>query len=194
MFRDFDMFAPMAALGVVAVMSCLAGAFSVQSRWHWLLVSLVFVAAVPTLELVIAQSDLPTGLKRVRAFVSEEPRRSDEVRGRTWGFLAMRYWQLGDPNGGAIAADSAAKTVPSKTILTLLAAANQARGDLAGAMSAYHPALEHDSLDWRNWIGLGEVSLASGDTMRARQALNHAIEINPRSEYARVLLQRIPNN
>jgi len=192
LFRDFDMFAPLATLGVIGVSGWFFKAFESPGRWSWLLAGVALAAAVPTVELAIAQSDLDAGLRRARAFVLEEPKRSDAVRGRTWGFLAMRSWRLGDSNAAAIAADSAVTTAPTKTNFMLLAAANQARGDLAAARSAYQRVLELDPRDWRNWIGFAEVALASRDTLAAEHALDQALTINPRAEYARELLRRIP--
>jgi Flp pilus assembly protein TadD len=191
MFRDWDMFAGMAAMAAVGLASRLSGEGALPKKWRWLTVAIALAALVPTIELMIVQSDVSRGLARVEAFATQKPAKSEDVLGRTWGFLAMRYWQIGNMERAAGSADSAAARAPSKMILTLLAAADEASGRFDKARSDYRRALERDSLDWRNWIGLAEVSLQVGDTSEATAALQAALKIHPNAQAALELLRQV---
>lgn len=193
MFRDWDMFAGMAAMAAVGLASRLSGEGALPKKWRWLTVGIALAALVPTFELMMVQSDLSRGLARVEAFATQMPPKREDVLGRTWGFLAMRYWQVGNMERAADSADSAAARAPSKMNLTLLAAADEASGRFDRARTNYRRALERDTLDWRNWIGLGEVSLQVGDTSVARAALQTALRIHPKAQAALELLRQIPS-
>ena len=62
-----------------------------------------------------------------------------------------------------------------------LALVHETRGDLELAREEISDAIDHDRSDWRLWAVAARIEEASGDTAAARQSLDEARSLNPRS-------------
>ena len=63
-----------------------------------------------------------------------------------------------------------------------LALVRESAGDLAGASSWVDRAIEENDADWRLWLLAARIQTASGQAERARDSLNRAKALNPKSK------------
>jgi hypothetical protein len=205
MFRDWDDFCATGVAVSVLVAWTLAGMLRARPAHAWLAVAIAAGVAMPTLQWLEAQRDLGRGLVRVRAFVTEPPRRTDEERGKTWDFLGIRHVRLGNDAAAAHrddearreyqqAADAlshAAETVPSPRILQEWGLAASLAGDYPAARDVYHRCLEKDPRNAYVWMSLAAVEMNLRNLAGARTAGERVIELEPGNRDAAQLLHDI---
>jgi tetratricopeptide (TPR) repeat protein len=63
-----------------------------------------------------------------------------------------------------------------------LALVRERAGELGAARTAIRAAIERDRADWRLWLVAARLETKAGDAARAREALQRARELNPRSQ------------
>ncbi|HUK64154.1 MAG TPA: tetratricopeptide repeat protein, partial [Dongiaceae bacterium] len=205
LFRDWDDFC---ATGVAISMLTawtLAGLLRQRPARGWLAVTIAAGVAIPTLQWLEAQRDLTRGLARVRAFVAETPRRTDDERGKTWDFLGIRHVRLGNEAASAhrdddahrqyqTAADAlshAAETVPSPRILQEWGLAAALAGDYPTARDVYHRLLEKDPDNAYVRMSLAAVDMNLSDLAGAKTAGERVLALEPGNRDAHQLLHDI---
>jgi tetratricopeptide (TPR) repeat protein len=158
LFRDWDDFA--AAGAAIAIVSAwVAGeAIGRAPRHAWIGVGLVLAAAAPSLQWLAVHADFQRGLERVRAFVTEPPRRTPAERAKTWDYLGITAYRHERWTDAADAFANAAETGPSYRILLEWAMSATNAGDLEGAESTYHKLLALHPDAAFGWLGLGAVA------------------------------------
>lgn len=183
LFRDWDDFAATAAAVALLAAWLVAETLRAAPRRAWIGTAAALVAAAATAQWLAVGSDLPRGLRRVEAFVTEPPRRTDAERGKTWDFLGIRDAQLQRWDQAAVAMAHAAETVPSPRVLLQWAMAEEMRGHLAESQRVFRRALAaHD--DELGWAGLARVSLELGDAAEAARAAAALERLRPGSPQA----------
>jgi cytochrome c-type biogenesis protein CcmH/NrfG len=125
----------------------------------------------------------------VRAFVLEPPQRAPRERGTTWDFLGSRNFRLERWEDAAESFGHAASTSPSPRILQEWALAETMAGRYALAQKIYYRFLEKQPENPLGWLGLGQVSLHTGDLGEARRAARHLLEMEPGSPDAMNVLK-----
>ena len=193
MFRDWDDFATAGIALSLLVAWTLARMLDQTPSSAWLGLAIVASCAVPTVQWLGVHADLERGLTRVRAFVVEPPRRTDEERGKTWDYLGIRRLNLGmdaltarddavSKRQLALAADAfahAADTAPSPRILQQWALAATMMGDLETAQDVYHRMLARDPGNAMGWLGLATASFNKKDFVESRRAAERLLQLQP---------------
>jgi hypothetical protein len=186
--RDWDDFAA-AGVAFSLVAAWLVGAtLTAAPRHAWVGAAVAFAVALPAVQWLVHHTDLERGLRRVEAFVTEPPRRSDSERATTWDYLGVRNFSLEHWGASATAFARAAETGPSPRILVEWAMAETQRGDLATAQRVYRRVLDGDSTSIVAWRGLAAVSSRMGEFDVSRRAANRLLTLDPTSEEARAIL------
>jgi hypothetical protein len=205
MFRDWDDFCATGVSVSMLVAWTLAALLRPRPAWGWLGVAVLAGVAMPTLQWLEAQRDLNRGLIRVRAFVAEPPRRTDEERGTTWDFLGIRHVRLGNDAASAHRDDEAhheyvqaaeamshaAETVPSPRILQEWGLAAALSGDYATARDVYRRLVEKDPDNAYAWMSLAAADMNLRDLAGAKIAGQRVIALEPGNPNARQLLHDI---
>jgi hypothetical protein len=205
MFRDWDDFCATGVAVSMLVAWTLAGLLRPRPEWGWLAVAVAAGVAMPTVQWLEAQRDLGRGLARVRAFVVEPPRRTDEERGKTWDFLGIRHVRLGNDAASAHrddeahreylqAADAlahAAETAPSPRILQEWGLAAALADDYATARDVYHRLLDKDPNNAYVWMSLAAVDMNLRDLAGAKAAGQRVLALEPGNRNAAELLHDI---
>ena len=205
MFRDWDDFCASGVAVSLLVAWTVALVLRGRAAHAWLALAVVGAVAVPAVQWLEAQRDLPRGLARVHALVVGPPRRTDQERGTTWDYLGIRHFRLGNEavSGGrgdegraqyALAAEAfshAAETAPSPRILQQWGLAASLCGDYPVAREAYHRLLEKDPQNAYAWLSLAAVEFSLHDVAAARVAAERADRMHPGDPSARRLLDDI---
>lgn len=191
MFRDWDDFT--AAAITLSLMT--AWLFSLAARtargWSWLCLPATLAAMAPSVLWLVHNADLPRGLARVEAFLSEPPPRSEEERAKTWDFLGIRYAQLDRWDRSAHAMEQAAALAPSPRVLLQWALAEQTRGNHLGAQTVYRRLVALTPDDYRAWYGLAYVSWHANDPADCRRAANEMLRLKPGDPQALAVLEQL---
>jgi Tfp pilus assembly protein PilF len=58
-------------------------------------------------------------------------------------------------------------------------------GDIAKAIESFQKSLVIDTSQDETWLWLGNAFQKQGDTTKAREAVQHALTLNPKSHFAR---------
>ncbi|MFI5370856.1 MAG: tetratricopeptide repeat protein [Candidatus Eisenbacteria bacterium] len=205
MFRDWDDFCATGVALSLLVAWTLSAALRARPDRAWLAVSVAAAVAVPSVQWLEVQRDLGHGLERVHAFMVGPPRRSDEERGKTWDYLGIRHFRLGNEASNAHrdedarreyarAAEAfthAAETAPSPRILQQWALACNLSGDDLTARDVYHRLLEKDPGNAYAWLSLAEVEMNLHDFAAAKTAGERVLALEPGNGDARQLLHDI---
>jgi hypothetical protein len=205
MFRDWDDFCATGVSVSMLVAWTLASLLRPRPAWGWLGVAVLAGVAPPTLQWLEAQRDLNRGLTRVRAFVTEPPRRTDEERGTTWDFLGIRHVRLGNDAASAHLDDQAhgdyvqaaealshaAETVPSPRILQEWGLAAALAGDFATARDVYQRLVAKDPDNAYAWMSLAAADMNLRDLAGAKTAGQRVLALEPGNPNARQLLHDI---
>jgi hypothetical protein len=72
-----------------------------------------------------------------------------------------------------------------------LALINEARGRPHAALAWIEQAMEQDAGDWQTWVIKARIQTSLGDQRGARQSLDHAVALNPRSQPLRQLRKNL---
>ena len=185
LFRDWDIFAPLAApLCVLAAARVGQQLERLGRRGQWVGVAALAAVVVPTLLWLGSQADLHAGMRRARAFVLESPRRPDDVRGRTWAFLTGRYVELDDYPQAVSAGRVAVKLMPTRNVLLCLAGSELNVGQKAAALADFRRMIALDPSDPVAWYNVALLAATVGDFPLADEALR---ELGATSAGAEVL-------
>jgi len=191
MFRDWDDFAAAAVALSLMTAWLLALAARGARGWSWLCLPAALAAMAPTVQWLAHNADLPRGLERVEAYLSEPPPRSEEERAKTWDFLGIRYAQLDRWDRSAHAMEQAAALAPSPRVLLQWALAEQTRGNDLGAQQVYRRLVVLTPDDWRAWYGLAFVSWRATDPAECRRAANEMLRLKPGDPQALAILEQL---
>lgn len=205
MFRDWDDFCATGVALSLLVAWTLSAVLRARPDRTWLAVSVAAAVAMPSVQWLEAQRDLERGLTRVHEFMVGPPRRTDEERGKTWDYLGIRHFRLGNEAGAAHRDDDArreyaraaeafaeaARTAPSPRILQQWALACSLMGDYPMARDVYHRMLEKDPGSAFGWLSLAAVEMNLRDYAAARVAGERVLALEPGNADARQLLHDI---
>ena len=163
LFRDWDDFA--AAGTAVAIVSAWVASEAIARapRQAWIGVGLVLAAAAASLQWLAVYADAERGVQRVRAFVTEPPRRTPAERAKTWDYLGITAYRHERWAEAAAAFANAAETGPSYRILIQWAMSQTNAGDLKGAETTYQSLLALHPDAALGWLGLGAVASRLAD-------------------------------
>lgn len=189
LYRDWDDFA---AAGVaVSLLAAWAVAHTIRYAPHraWLAVAVAAGVMIPAIQWLAHHRDVERGLRRVRAFMVEPPRRTDAERGTTWDYLGLRYFALERWDAAAEAYANAAETAPTSRILQQQAMAETMRRHYRKAQELYRRMLEVDPGNVLGWLGLGTTSANAGDWPEARRAGHELLRLQPGNADALHLLE-----
>ena len=158
-FRDLDFFAPgmVAAALLCAWILCRLGGG--ESRTNPLLVAVTAMSVIATVQVLLCFNSPAAGLARVRAYLSESPRRPESERALTWDFLALRAFALGDWPLASVASSEAAQLTPHPRLLIMSGIARTRTRDYSGAAEAYSKAIERAPYEPLGWVGLAGIAL-----------------------------------
>jgi hypothetical protein len=132
---------------------------------------------LPAVQWIAHFHDAEQGLRRVEAFVTEEPERPSAIRAWTWDFLGQRRFHFLDWEAAAHAEGEAARFAPRRRVMLLWAYAATMAGQHARADSVYRAMLATNSRDPLGWLGLAGTSLRLSDSTSAREAIGHVSEL-----------------
>ncbi len=170
-FRDLDFLAP----GAVALAALCAWILTRlqkgANRFRGLGVAVAMVSVGSTLQLLCCFHEPASGLRRVRAYLAEAPRRAAGERETNWDFLALRAFALHDWPLAAEACEQAAQLAPSTRVLMMLGIARTYTGDYAGARQAYARVIERSPNELVAWAGLAGLAERLHDPRLADSAL-----------------------
>jgi hypothetical protein len=155
----------------------------------WLAAAVVLSTLVPCVQMLVLQSDAHAGLRRVAAFAQARPHRSAELRASVLAFLGKRAWDSGDIASAGIYGRRAAELVPTRSMVTLWAEAEELQGRFATAESIYVRLVTTSPGYLRAWLGLAHTRLESGRPLEAAVAAESALAIDPTSTYGAKLLR-----
>ena len=179
LFRDWDVFAPAGVALSILTAWCLTRMLPDTPQGARLSAGVTLAAAVPVVALLVLSHELDWGLARVRAFVTEPPRRAGAERTRTLDFLGNRNYRLGRWDESADAFGREAETYPIPMVLESWAMAETERGNLRTARDIYGRAIARDSAETMAWLGYSAVSSQLGETDEARRALHELLRHRP---------------
>jgi len=190
-FRDWDVFA-FAAVAITMVAAWALGrTLESSARPRGLAVALALAAFVPTAQWLLSNHELPTGLARVKSYLEEPPRRSDQDRTLAWDYLGTRMTWLDSLDAGADALARAATITPTPRLLYKWANAEAARGHYAASRDILLK-LTAMAGTWPDaWAALAFVSEQLADTSAARAAAARALGLNPRDQMARDVMKAV---
>lgn len=205
LFRDWDDFAATGAALACLAAFALGGLLAGRRAHGWLAVPLVFAAAMTAAQWLAIHEDLDRGLDRVRAFLVEEPLRTETERGLGNDYLGARHFRLaalaervGRPEIAqrqfALAAEAfgnAAITSPSPRILHQWGLSAARAGDFPMAKRGYEAMLAKDSTNALAWVSYANVTIMLRDWPNARRAAARIIELAPASPEGPELLRDI---
>ena len=186
-FRDLDFFAPGAVAFAAQCAWILSRLSASETRFRRLAAAITMTSVASTLQLLCCFHDPASGLARVRAYLSEAPRRSAGDYETTWDFLALRSFALRDWPLAADACAHAARLAPSPRLLMMLGIARTYTGDYAGARQAYARVIERSPNELVAWAGLAGLAARINDSALADSALAHVRKFPRTSAKAREL-------
>jgi tetratricopeptide (TPR) repeat protein len=190
-FRDWDVFAPFAA-GLAALAAWLAGhALQRAPARAWVAPAAALALAVPALQWVAHQADLPRGIARAEAFAVESPARSGNERALTWDYVGTRWNQVQNYGPSAAAFRRATEYAPSPRLLFQWALSEVMAGNPRGAIVAYHRHLEKDPASLPGWLGLAAAASRVPDFEESRRALHKVLELDPGNRDALAILPQL---
>ena len=178
-FRDWDDFAP-AAVAVSAFVAWRIGRTLARDATRSGLAAAVALAALgPAAQWLVHEHDLPSGIARVRAYLTESPVPSERDRTLTWDYLGTRL-DLADSLHAAVEARAQAATLtPTPRLLYLWARAEADREHYATSRDVLKRTVAR-APDWAEaWGALAFVGLQLRDTTTAREASERALELDP---------------
>lgn len=191
LFRDYDDFAT-AGVALAMLSAWLAGeTLRGAPRFAWLAAATALAAIVPCVQWLAHHTDVPRGLARIEALMHEPPARSGAERGRTFDYLGTRWYQLERYEESAEAFKAGCVDAPSPRMLQQWALAETMRGNLRGAVTAYHQQLEKEPDSVSGWLGLAAVTSRIPDYDESRRALNEVLRLRPGDPDATQLLQQL---
>jgi hypothetical protein len=189
LFRDWDDFAAAGVAVSLIAAWLVAGVLGRAPRHAWVGVAVVFAAAVPAVQWLAHHADLARGLRRVEAFATEPPRRSESERGNTWDYLGVRAFRFERWGASADAFGRAAELAPSPRILTQWAMAETQRGDLARAVEVYRRVIARDSTSFVAWHGIAAVASRLGRFDESRAAALRMQALDPGNAEAAAIIE-----
>jgi len=150
----------------------------------------------PLLCVLILQADLARGLVRVNALADGPPLRSESERARWREYLGARYHRARRYREAVAEFEQAAALAPSPNILAAWGVAARWAGDRASEERAFTILLERappDRIAVRTaaLTGLARIAYERGERARADSLVTRALALDPQSEDARALAQRI---
>jgi len=157
-FRDWDVFAPAAAALALASASRVGRQLGAAGARRWVGVAVIAVTFLPTIQWLAHFTSVAQGFRRIEAFASEPPRRSDTERGLAWDFIGIRSYRLRDLDGAVRAWERAADITPARRIFE-----QWARGEMGAAICARRrasitacwratPPTPRAGSSWPSWI------------------------------------------
>jgi len=156
-FRDWDVFAPAAAALALAAASRVGRQLGAAGARRWVGVAVIAVTFLPTIQWLAHFTDVAQGFRRIEAFATETPIRSDTERGLAWDFIGIRSYRLRDLDGAVRAWGRAADITPARRIFEEWARGEMGRGNLRGAQDIYRRMLARDTTDAEGWLELAEL-------------------------------------
>ena len=157
-FRDWDVFAPAAAALALASASRIGRQLGAAGARRWVGVAVIAVTFLPTVQWLAHFTSVEEGFRRIEAFATEAPRRTDNERGLAWDFIGIRNYRLRRLDDAVRAWATATDITPAPRIFEQWARGEIARGDLRAAQQIYHRMLARDSTDAEGWLELAELA------------------------------------
>ncbi len=191
LFRDWDVFA---ASGVaLSLLSAAAlGAAIARTRRHaWVAVSLCIVVVCSSIQWLAHHRDLDLGLRRMRGFASESPRRTPPERGKIWDYVGVRTFRAGRYAEAAQAFEKATETSPSPRILHQWALALSLTRDHSRSRDVYRTLTARDPSNPLAWLGLATECANLREEDEARAAAHEVLRLEPGNPQALRILQDI---
>ena len=194
--RDFDVFAPAGVALAVVVAARMARVWHVAPGVGRYATAIVAGTLAPLLCVLILQADLARGLVRVNALADGPPLRSESERARWREYLGARYHRARRYREAVAEFEQAAALAPSPNILAAWGVAARWAGDRASEERAFTILLERappDRIAVRTaaLTGLARIAYERGERARADSLVTRALALDPQSEDARALAQRI---
>jgi len=190
--RDWDTLATPGVLASMLAVWVICRHLGGSSGLAWLAVAALVGSAAPAFQWLMHDADRDRGLARVEALISGPPVRSRHERASAWEFLGLRRMDLGDPANAADAFSHEAELEPSPQVLRHWAVVEAGRGDLGHAIEIYRGLLDRYPREASAWFEMAVLLARSGDTGAAREAANHAVQLDPSRSDWRSFLESLP--
>lgn len=194
-FRDLEVFA---AAGVAAALAAarVIGAALGRARLPVglpgrLAPGLLAIVLLSALHALVLFNDPESGLRRVRSYATEAPRRDARELAQLWDGIAYRAFRQRDWPTALEASDRSARYAPHPRALAMLALARTYTGDHRGAESLYVALAERTPEDPLVWLGLGGAALRVGDSVQSARALARLESYAPDSPEARLIRRHL---
>ena len=189
--RDWDVFAPSAAALSLALAWVVGETLRAAPRQAWLAPAVVCAALAPTIVWIGQGTDVPRGIARVRAYLTEEPRRADPERAQLWAWLGVRHLANQQREAAAEAYREAAAIAPSPRFLVEWAIAEADLGHARDAQAILLRAVGRGPNMAGVWVTLATVTADLGEIETARGYARRALEIDPKNRSAAELLSAL---
>ena len=191
LFRDWDVFAS-AGVGIsLCAAWVIAEALRRGPERKWLSVPILAAVVTTTLALLFVSSFPEAGMRRVRAFLDEPPRRPEEYRIATLDFIGLRSMRLHRWAEAAQAYREVAAAAPSPRALEFWGVNAAIAGGYRDSEQAFQLLSARDSSNAMGWVGLWMSATLAGDTTEAGRARSRVMAYVPNGPEDRAVQERI---
>jgi hypothetical protein len=191
MFRDWDNFIAGGAGCSLIAAWCLAVTLGDGRRWSWLAVPATACTLVFTLQWMVHHTDVDRGMARMRAFLDEPPRRSENERVMVLDYLGIRSMRLQSYSAAVSAFRAAADLAPNPRFLIQWGLAATEAEDYRSALEAYERLIARTPNDPLAWRGYTAMTSRLGDLRAARHGATELLKRVPGDPDAVKLLHEI---